>query len=372
MPIPPPPLHERSHALLSRVWAQPNQPPLQLAIPPERVDDGHAASPAPPQFQPHLHYFQVRVNEMYLSRRREWFTTYDPLVFTVTEFIYHRRQVALPFVVGPTMLEAYGRPLPLGMLFTNTRIAGPYPYRGGRIALAIVLYRVRRDHAIRNVLRLLERVAGVVDVADMVHTYIKLADVLLDGMETLLSADATEPRIGVRLELDPAATGEIRPGYYVLLEPPATQVNPAHLRVREQQLWYGADAVSAEPFRSSDYVLYSLMQTSERSDLTTLAFYPLYEQVLAAAIHPDAENWKRARINLLTLIQNIELSPDLTTSQARALSRHYTERVLQAHHHATQIGTLGSRAIAYQQRSSPDLSAQAQQRWHELARYLEL
>lgn len=358
-------IHDRSQHVLSQIWEQVNRPPIQISIPPERVDGG---SDAP--FQPHTHYFQVRVNEMYLSKRREWFTTYDPLVFAVTEFIYHRRHVSLPFVVGPTMLESYGRQLPIGMLFSNTRIAGPYPYRGGRIALAVVLYRVRRDNAIRNVLRLLEKVAGVVDVANMVHAYIRIADVLLEGMETLLGANATEPRIGVRIELDPAASGAIHPGYYALLDPQATRVNPEHLRVRNEQLWYGSEA-NAEPYRASDYVLYSLTRSDQRSDVTTLPFYPLYEQTLAAAISPDATNWKRARINLLTLIQNIELSPDLTITQARSLSRESITRVTNAHQQAARLGTLGSTPRTAN-RTDSELTAQAQHRLAQLATYLEL
>lgn len=361
-------LHERSQHVLSQIWEQVNRPPMQIAIPQARVDADNSSDEP---FQPHTHYFQVRVNEMYLSKRREWFTTYDPLVFAVTEFIYHRRHVSLPFVVGPTMLEAYGRQLPVGMLFSNTRIAGPYPYRGGRIALAVVLYRVRRDNAIRNILRLLERVAGVVDVSNMVHAYIRIADVLLDGMETLLGANATEPRIGVRMELDPAATGAIHPGFYVLLDPQADAINPEHLRVRNQQLWYGSSAENAEPFRACDYVLYSLTSTSERSDITTLPFYPLYEQTLAAAMSPGESNWKRARINLLTLIQNIELSPDLTIPQARSLSRACIAQVQQSHQQASRLETLGTPS-SRPARNGSDLPPHAQQRLAELASYLEL
>ncbi len=361
-------LHDRSQHILSQIWEQANRPPMQIAIPQTRVDGG-IGNDEP--FQPHAHYFQVRVNEMYLSKRREWFTTYDPLVFAVTEFIYHRRHVSLPFVVGPSMLESYGRQLPVGMLFSNTRIAGPYPYRGGRIALAVVLYRVRRDNAIRNVLRLLERVAGVVDISNMVHAYIRIADVLLDGMDTLLGANATEPRLGVRIELDPAANGAIHPGSYVLLDPQADAIKPEHLWVRNQQLWYGSSEETAEPFRACDYVLYSLSSSSERSDITTLPFYPLYEQVLAAAIHPDENNWKRARINLLTLIQNIELSPDLTIPQARSLSRACIARVQQSHQQATRLDTLGAPADS-RAHTGNDLPLQAQQRLAELASYLAL
>jgi hypothetical protein len=78
-------------------------------------------------FRPDEEYFVVRVNEMYLTDKRKWVKTFDPLVFVITEFTYDKVEQTLPFVVGPTMLEKYQKKLPLGMIFSDTRVAGPYP-----------------------------------------------------------------------------------------------------------------------------------------------------------------------------------------------------------------------------------------------------
>jgi hypothetical protein len=34
------------------------------------------------------HYFQVRINEMFLAAGRKWFVDYHPMVFVVSQFNY--------------------------------------------------------------------------------------------------------------------------------------------------------------------------------------------------------------------------------------------------------------------------------------------
>ena len=82
-------------------------------------------------FQSDQHYFQVRINEMYLKYSRNWFSRYDPMVFVVSEFTYDKKAEAVPFVVGQQMMEKFEKNTPTGMIFSDTRVAGVHPYRGG-------------------------------------------------------------------------------------------------------------------------------------------------------------------------------------------------------------------------------------------------
>jgi hypothetical protein len=96
-----------------------------VAIPPDHIDQSEQLAPT---LEPHEHYFQVCINEMYLSYGREWFKTYDPMIVAVSEFAYAGEPAAIPFVIGPTMLEkSVGRMPAEGMVFSDTRVAGPHP-----------------------------------------------------------------------------------------------------------------------------------------------------------------------------------------------------------------------------------------------------
>src|SRR5690349_5050420 len=53
-------------------------------------------------------YFQILINEMYLSKQREWFYKIDPVVYSYAEFIYGGQSHAVPFLIGPNILKQRG------------------------------------------------------------------------------------------------------------------------------------------------------------------------------------------------------------------------------------------------------------------------
>jgi len=135
-------LADRCGEIWDRIRQGTRRYPARVTIPRDHVDESEKLGAA---FGPDLHYFQVRVNEMYLTYSRKWFSEYDPMVFVVTEFTYgQKKNEAVPFVVGPVMMEKYGQKVPTGMVFLDTRVAGPHPYRGDRLTLSVVLCRVKR------------------------------------------------------------------------------------------------------------------------------------------------------------------------------------------------------------------------------------
>src|SRR3712207_343875 len=115
-----PTLHERWGVLWERIRQSPAQLPTRIDIPRTQVDRGSALGGS---FQPNTHYFQVRVNEMFLANERQWFSVYDPMIFVVSEFTYDKRVEAVPFVVGPALMEQHKQPVPQGMIFADTRVA---------------------------------------------------------------------------------------------------------------------------------------------------------------------------------------------------------------------------------------------------------
>lgn len=254
-------LAERCKNLWKSTRKTPARIPSRAAIDHDHVDEGGKLGIA---FQPNEHYFQVRVNELYLTYSRQWFRTYDPMVLVVSEFIYHKKEEAVPFVVGPMMMQKIGQKMPAGMVFSDTRVAGLHPYRGGRLALTVVLYRVLGKDYLRKLLRIVESAANVLDFSTAVSTYVKVADVVLDGVEALLELGDTDPLIGLRKEFDPDAGEVLEPGYFALIDMDESELNTDELWVRDSRLVYGKSLADAKPFRDADYVLYSIAQTLER------------------------------------------------------------------------------------------------------------
>jgi len=67
------------------------------------------------------------------------------MVFVSSELSYDSAEIAVPFVVGPSMIK--GQQTPVGMVFSDTRVAGIHPYRGGRLIVTVILYSVVRNEA---------------------------------------------------------------------------------------------------------------------------------------------------------------------------------------------------------------------------------
>lgn len=316
-------LFERTNGLWDSLRRSAAELPTRFAFPSERVD-----VPLGGPFTPNEHYFQIRVNELFLSYKREWFSTYLPVVLFITEFLYDDRREVLPFVVGPSMLEQNGTELPeSGMIFSDTRVAGVHPYRGGRLNMTAILYRTERTNYARQLLKIVENAATLLDFSVSLGPYTRLANVIMDGLEALFAIGGMQPVIGWRQELDPDAGDPIEPGYFALVNSPESTTFSQRFYVRNRKLMFGNSSTAVEPYRASDYVLFSLLRSDERTDVTALPFQAQWERVQREALQPTEAHWRSAKANMLALYQSLVTSPDLTPRQAEQLADGYVRSI---------------------------------------------
>jgi hypothetical protein len=309
----------RIQDIFGAIKATPARRPSRIQIPAECVDRPEKLGPA---LERNKNYFQVRVNEMFLANQRKWFQTIDPMVFVSSEFTYDNSEVTIPFVLGPSMIK--GQQTPAGMVFSDTRVAGIHPYRGGRLALTVILYSIVHTNLARQFLNVVENVAGALDFSAAVVTYAKLAGALLDGVEALAGMNGTVPIVGYRREIDPDAGDDMTPGYFALIDMPEEELRRNYkLFVRDNRLCYGDNIAAAREFRAADFVLLSTSSRPDRGDIDSLPFHPLWQRVLREASVPKPDNWESAKSNMLSLYQTMVLSPDLTRDHARKLARDY-------------------------------------------------
>ncbi|MBA4191764.1 MAG: hypothetical protein C0467_27610 [Planctomycetaceae bacterium] len=150
-------LWQQARALWKAAKSSDSFVPTRHSFPFNHVDGGATGVP----FEPGKHYFQVRVNRLFLAKSRKWLDTFDPLVYTVTEVQYDGKPVEVPFVIGPSLVQKKMKEVesPHGVVLTNTRVAGLYPFRGGKVVFTVILCEVRRDNYPTKILNLTESAA---------------------------------------------------------------------------------------------------------------------------------------------------------------------------------------------------------------------
>ena len=282
-------------------------------------------------FEPQQHYFTVRVNEMFLSDKRKWLKEIEPMVFCLTSYIYGEQEIDNPFIVGRNLLETKIQNVPEGMVFNDTRVAGIHPYAGGRLVVSMALCQATTKDYLADSLEFIEKISGVFseNITSLIGNYLKIANVVIDGIDKLLDSKAVQPLFGFRFELDQDANDHFAPGYFVMLDKSNTQWYENKFFVKGNRLFYGDDAATATPFRKEEYVLFSITKSDERGDIKLLPVYQSYKKILEELKVKEVSQEKKDKIKDMLRVLNIELrmSPDLTETHAKKLMEKYIDEV---------------------------------------------
>lgn len=295
-----------------------------------KIPNENTADPASLEgtFETRNHYFSLRVNEMYLKESRKWFSRIEPMVISITEYMYNQQFISNPFVVGSTLLKDKMKGEGEGMIFRDTRVAGLHPYAGGRFIINIALFQNETENYLKKTMKFLESVSGVFNdnIAGMLRNFTRVSDVIVNGIEELINTDKTKPLFGIRKEFDPDAGEAFAPGYYVMIDKSNNNWNAADFSVdKTNRLIY-----NNQPFREDEYILFSITKTTERNDYMALPVYKKYDEILAHAQGlPEISENEKIKIKEMLRVLNFEMvrSSDLTTQDASRLMEKFFEEL---------------------------------------------
>lgn len=329
---------------LSEIINKPAAVPTMIPILRSHIDTNQKGELDTP-FVKDNHYFQVMINELFLSNSRKWFNEIDPIVYVVSEFMYNGKPQKVPYIVGPSMLKQIGVPDEYsgGVIYKNTSVTGLKPYRGGGLTMTVVLCQ-SNNNLLRPLIQVIENAAKALDFSPVLSPYTKIAEVVMNGFETCFNSGGITPLVGIHDSFGPNFNIAFMPSYFALINKPG--ISPDRLWVCQNQLMIGDTLSSAEPFRQADYVLYSITSPvgNSRDDLDSLPFIEIWQKVKLEAGSPvDDPNYKNAKVMMSNLYQMIVTNPDLTDLQSDALADTYAARMKDIHDHAKKFsGDLGA------------------------------
>jgi hypothetical protein len=301
-------------------------------------------------------YFSVRVNQMELSNNRWFDTTYDPLVVVVTEFLYGGERVAIPSVIGPSLIRtsiASGAPR-YGTVLTDTRVTGPHPYRGGDVNISISFYRIKRSSmadAILSIVENLSRVPGAGQLAAIAQT----GKPLLEGVKALAGVQDTEYLAGHHTSVAISGVLPLQTQFLALVLPSddPNAARPA-LAVEDRRLFV-RDKAGLSPYQGTDFVLCSIEGGRQREDESLFPFYALKKHAIAA-VYKGEDGVKLAKADLIIAYQQMQESADLTSAEARELFGAWVKEFEDAKREAQNLVNLSSPSQRRESGLPPELS----------------
>ena len=258
-------------------------------------------------------YFEIRLTEMYLHNRQQFWRGFIPLGLAVTDFLYDRRLERVPFFVGNQVLKNIEKYLDGKYVeYRNTKVAGPIPYIGGDIGLFVGLFRLEVSNLVKGLFGLLDTLAVTFDISQL-SRYLSIARPLGQELLPLLGMEEIDQRFGTRDEL----TGpSIREGYLIYGNCPQDVRLAETLWINDGRLMRGQGAGKLGDVSDFDYCVIQIKQRSERNDLATL---PFNETWLATKEHLVQGEENKAKAKFTETVRQLALSADLTETHRHEL-----------------------------------------------------
>lgn len=276
-----------------------------------------------PVFTPRESYFEIRINEQFLRDKRSYWHNYNPLVVTLTDFLYQTGRQDVPYVVGPNVLSKINQYAQNNSIsYLNTRVAGPTPYLGDDIAVFIGLFRTKSTDWIKQTLQLLESVAGSFDTTKLSTGYLSIAKSIIDGIEGILGIQQdVQFRIGQReayTSPSPAGGNSLLPGYHVMINDSQSNINQNDFRVMNNRLYKQTANNSLVPYSDQDFILWEIRHLDTRDDYVSFDFHDKWLKTSKLIFQGD-----KARNSFYEVLSMIRINSDLTRTQRKSLMMIY-------------------------------------------------
>lgn len=304
--------------LYEKIRATPSTRKFAERIPNDNVESG---TYKPQPFAEGDSYFEIRLKEMFLQNGREYWREFVPITVCVCDFIYDKERRSLPFIVNNDILKSIEQYVDGQHIeYRNTKMAGPFPYVSGDVAVFVGLFRTKTNDLSVHFCNFIGGLVKTFDVSGLTR-YIDLAGPLTSGIEGLLGLKDVEFRLGVREEFSSSdrQDHQFMDGLWAYINVPSDSIDKRKLHVREGKLEI-ENGGQMSRFRSNDYCLVELVRLEERGDYTTLPFHRQWDKAKQMIWENQVE---KAKVSFLALSQELASCADLTRRHRFALMQAY-------------------------------------------------
>jgi len=313
--------------------------------------DQNRGGEAPELIIPELHYYRLRMVEMFIDRERWLGRKFFPAVQGLVKTTYNGADLELPSVADTSQL--FDQQTGGDIAVRNFSLTPLMPFRGNTVEIACGLFGMRgAEDYIGQVIKVLSDFGGLLAVPQLTQV-LNVAGPLASGVQDLFAADGKmhlayhDQWVSVSDPQQPAANA-LTSGYIAVIRATEGEVNLRDLRIENQQLRIVKNG-GTEPFTDKDHMLIHIEAREDRDDLTRLTgfdkFYTDARDALGQGAPEKAGNLMRQ------CMAATSTSPDLTNADRARVSEHLKRLYFEAKARIEEFGAFGDQMTAM---ASPD------------------
>ena len=243
----------------------------RIVIPPDHIVP---APTGPTALKAGEGYFRLWVAEMFLASDQQWFSTYYPVVQSLTTFQFGggAKPVEIAQIAGPRHLQKID-PSNLDRVVQVSHTLTPLvPFAGGTVQIEAGLMAMQADDLLQRFLDVVGSFSALMAVPQL-SAALGIANTVSDGVEELLGVGSNRLMLGYQqtFAAGDGAGNQMGSGYIALLNSDSGSTAPEHYWVRDGGLLFGRDIASANQITGVDYMLLRLETLPQRDDWDGLA-----------------------------------------------------------------------------------------------------
>ena len=219
------------------------------------------------------HYFRLWLVGMSLANDREWFTAWQPAVYTLLRFRFGDQEETITHVAGPSQLGEKGFDNATRSVLLNYATTALVPFNGGAVELEAGLLAVPGKNDVQALLGTLTEFSKLLVVPEL-SSALNITTALANGFGNLVGATNETPTLRLHQTFAAGAGGganTLRPGYFVVLDLPADSPDAKRLWVKQDRLCIGDSLAAAKALTGHHYMLFRIESAAERDDWESLS-----------------------------------------------------------------------------------------------------
>jgi hypothetical protein len=286
---------------------------------------------APVLVLPEVHYFRLRLVEMFITKKTWLGKTWYPAVHGLVKATYAGADLELPSVADTSKLfeEQAGTG---DVVARNFQLTPLLPYRGGAVEILCGLFGMQGEDYLGKVIKVLSDFSSLLAVPQLSQA-LTVAGPLTAGVQDLFGAADGRMHLGHHdqwvsvIDPDHPADNAFRSGYVAILRAEEGEVDRGALRVEDQQLRVVRNGDSS-PYTERDHMLIHVEARTERPDLARLSTFwkPFKESIEALG---DGED-EKAKALIRQAIATARTSDDLTDADRSRVTQRLKDLYLEA------------------------------------------